>query len=60
MRKCFSVHTVEEYLRLADQCERAALRDPKEAKELIDRARIFRRLASKRKPRDAREDNFYR
>jgi hypothetical protein len=58
--RCPGAHTAAEYLHLAEQCERAAKRTPAEAKELLARAALFRRLAAKRKPTDARENNFYK
>jgi hypothetical protein len=58
--KCPGAHSVAEYLRLAEQCERAAKRAPAEANEFLARAAVFRRLAAKRKPTDARENNFYK
>ena len=60
LRNCFSVHTVEEYLRLAEQCERAAERSPEQSQEYLERARIFRQLAAKRKPGFTRDGNFYK
>lgn len=60
LRKCFSVHTVNEYLQLAEQLDRAAERCPADAEEYRRRAEVFRRLASKRKPDDVPEANFYK
>jgi phasin len=59
-RRCFSVSTAAEYLRLAEQCEEAAARTPHQAKELSYRAKIFRQLASRRKPGDTPEANFHK
>jgi hypothetical protein len=36
------------------------MQSPHDAKEFLARAKIFRQLASKRKPNDVREGNFYK